>query len=296
MHRAPFEAAAIARYPTKQAWDSASTEIVLTMLERWHLTPIRSIGDGYAASTMIVRQSDGAPAVLKVGFPHWEAEWEAIALDAMGPELAPRVLRSDEWTWAMLLDHVTPGVTLGALSTSHALEIAAELLLRMRAVAVPEGMPTAAATIARFVSNARERHPVLPDRVLEALDELESLVASTSDALLVHGDFNPGNALSNSDSGWLVIDPKPMVGDQAYDPFPMLAQLGEAPRGDNAARDWSRRIERVSSAASLNADRVARWAFGRAGLAWCWFRDDGLARDAHRESEELEALAEVLGR
>ena len=43
--------------------------------------------------------------------------------------------------------------------------------------------------------------------------------------VVVHGDFNPGNLLAASRATFLAIDPKPMVGDPAYDPWSLVAQL-----------------------------------------------------------------------
>jgi hypothetical protein len=45
--------------------------------------------------------------------------------------------------------------------------------------------------------------------------------------VVLHGDFNPANVLSAERAAWLAIDAKPMVGDAAYDPVPMIRQVGD---------------------------------------------------------------------
>lgn len=42
---------------------------------------------------------------------------------------------------------------------------------------------------------------------------------------LAHGDFNPGNILrddSGGAAGWIAIDPKAVIGDLAWDPWPLI--------------------------------------------------------------------------
>jgi streptomycin 6-kinase len=65
----------------------------------------------------------------------------------------------------------------------------------------------------------------------EAFDLVPADLPSASRRVLLHGDFNPGNVLSWGDGRWAVIDPKPMIGDPAYDPWPLV---GFAPRDEAA--------------------------------------------------------------
>lgn len=305
MECAPFESAAIAAYPSKTAWDAASTELVVTMLDRWHLTAVRGMTGGYAASAFEVVQSDGTPAVLKIGFPHTEAIWEAVALEAMGPELAPSVIRQDPWTWAMLLSDVLPGTPVSQLSTDDAISVGASILRRMRATATPVGPPTVDTEVRDFIASALARRGVhaprlaelqakaLVDRAFEVgLELLDRPVAYS----LVHGDLNPTNVLRHGESRWLAIDPKPMIGDPAYDVGPLIGQLdglGSSPHPDAELR---RRSELMAALTDLPTDRIVSWGLVRAALSLCWFIDDEIAAvsehgEADRAVAELRAWA-----
>ena len=71
------------------------------------------------------------------------------------------------------------------------------------------------------------------------------LPRSAGRKVVVHGDLNPGNILAASRAPFLAIDPKPMVGDPAYDPWSLVARL-----------DWPYRLaeaERVVIAASAGS-------------------------------------------
>jgi streptomycin 6-kinase len=268
---APFEQSAIAAYPSRAAWDAAATELVATMLERWRLTALLPFAGGEGGSVLAVRTADGDDAVLKVGYPHLEAVDEAVGLEALGPRLAPRVLRQDAWTWSLLLERVLPGVPLSAaeLSAVDALGVALELHRRLRSVRAT--VRPLSEVMLPFVGIA-ERSPMGddPDLVVEGLDLYRQLLAAPAPDSLLHGDFNPGNVLSSGDGGWRIIDPKPMLGDPAFDLPPMLDQIGDPWRRPDAEAVLTARV----LDAHEDARRVARWAFARAALDVSWYLED----------------------
>jgi streptomycin 6-kinase len=51
---------------------------------------------------------------------------------------------------------------------------------------------------------------------------LRELPPTAGRRVLLHGDFNPGNVLAGRTGTWVAIDPKPMIGDPAYDLWPLL--------------------------------------------------------------------------
>jgi streptomycin 6-kinase len=255
------------------------------MLDRWHLTAGEAFVGGEAAAVLRVTTRDGSNAVLKVGFPHFEATHEAMALAVWASTgLAPGVLRQDPWTWSLLLEEVVPGTSLSHADPHGALDAGARLLGRLHTTAPPPGLPTLAGITERYlenVSTARagyegtlaELHgvdvPTLLDRGMDAAAELAS---SIDESALLHGDFNPGNVLAGPEGRWMAIDPKPMIGDRCFDLFPFAEQLGDV-RGAP---------ERLAAAASLidcDPARAARWAFARCAFTVSWLLTDG-ERDA----------------
>ncbi len=273
------------------------------MLDRWHLRALQPLGEGFAAAAMEVITADGARGVLKVGFPHPEATWEAVALDAMGPSLAPEVLREDPWTWSMLLSEVFPGTSLDLLPVDDALEVASGLILRLRTVDPPPGMPTLVDSVREFVTGANDRRDSqrarLADlgatgRVDAAFDLAAALCERPSDESFVHGDLNPSNVLFDHRRGWLAIDPKPMRGDAAYDAWPFIRQLGQTHASDLSATEVSRRIRIVAGITGIPERRLIEWSTVRAALSLTWYLDDRLARQAEREASMLETVSAVL--
>ena len=314
MAAVPFESAGITAWPSRTAWDAAALEIVGDVIDRWRLEVVLAYDEGIAASVLSVVTPEGTPAVLKVGFPHVESAYEAVALEAYGPELAPRVLRQDAWTWAMLLEPVAPGVPLSRspLSTDDAIAAGCAVHTRIAARPVPPGIPGLAHQQGTFAREARDR--LAGDRgtlqsldglalVERALDELDALLAETPQPAFLHGDFNPGNLLSSGD-GWKVIDPNPLVGDPAFDLWPLITQLGDPLGARDALERGSLRVDHdallhaVEFAAlhtGYEARRLARWALARTGLNVSWYLQDGDHARAALEIEALDAWRRQLG-
>ena len=283
-------------WPSRTDWDGASLGILATALDRWQLTPGETLAGGVSALVVDVTQADGSPAVLKLGFPHEEGVGEALGLEAYGPELAPRVLRQDAWTWALLLERIQPGDSIlhADLALDDAFRAACALHTALTAQPAPAGLPTLSRAMSDYTTGCRSRLPQqraaleslrVADLVDAALAELDTQAADPVPAVLLHGDFNPNNILrSIGPGGWRVIDPKPLVGDPAYDLWPLIAQLGDAPLAE--------RIGLAARFSGLDERRLARWGFARTGLDVSWALEDGLDAEVQATAlREWSALA-----
>ena len=297
METGPFETTAIDAYASKSAWDAAAAELVGTMLRRWNLAPGQPFVGGEAASVLRVTTADGTPAVLKVGYPHVEAIWEAVALEGWGAALAPRVLRQDAWTWSLLLEDVRPGIPLlrYQVPAKDALRSAARLYKVLAAMPAPEGIPRLDDSMRPFLDKAlsrlRQHLPLLGGNgdVLEGgLAMMRELLDSAPGDAFLHGDYNPGNVIS-SNQGWRVIDPKPMYGDAAFDLWPLVSQLGSPWSAEHPERVLLDQLRFTAEIADVDQRRAARWGFARAALNISWFLDDQDGRAALAAMREARA-------
>lgn len=307
MHAAPFEPAGIDAYPRVADWTAEAPGILATMLQRWDLRPGEAFVGGIAASVLAVTRPDGSPAVLKIGLPHVEGIWEAVGLQAFPSGLAPELLDQDAWTWSLLLAAVSPGVPLAraGLDPERAVRIGGELHARLASGAIPQSVPTLAEAMRDYANQARARIPdqaaalgALGVRVLveRALDELEELATTPAPTSLLHGDYNPGNILSSEgDEPWVVIDPKPLVGDPAYDLWPLISQIGEPYNAQDPAARLTSQLVIAAAAAGVDPVRVARWSRARTGLNVSWYLADGEPGQAAVEAGALSAWNSVVG-
>jgi streptomycin 6-kinase len=82
--------------------------------------------------------------------------------------------------------------------------------------------------------------------------------AACREPVLLHGDLNPTNLLAADRAPWLAIDPKPMVGDPAYDGARLVLQPDPCAT-DDPARTARDRLEIVASTMGLDPDALLEW-------------------------------------
>ena len=254
-------------------------------VERWDLVLAEPFETGMAGWTAPGTTAAGADVVLKLSFPHPEARDEAAALEAWRGAGAVEVLGADADDWALLLRRLQPGSTLrdeGLPPAAH-LAVGAAVLRRMATVPVPAGEPfqdlvDVADRLAVIAAGRVERlapaAPIPVDAGLcrHAVDLLRTLPGDATRLGLAHGDPNPGNILRHDDAaaggedasaGWLAIDPKPVHGDLAWDPWPLLTQVGDWTTAVSSADVLADRTRLVAEVAGLDAARVAAWCVAR---------------------------------
>jgi streptomycin 6-kinase len=161
----------------------------------------------------------------------------------------------------LLLERLHEGRDLSAEPLDQARATIGELLRRLN---VPADGPFVrvderARAWAGELAAARRQPPTgVPLRLLEtAAHLLPDLLASTKPVLL-HTDLHYENVLEADRETWLAIDPKPMVGDAAYEVAPVLwNRWPEATGADHLADHLRRRADGVTEAAAMDRERVA---------------------------------------
>jgi streptomycin 6-kinase len=107
----------------------------------------------------------------------------------------------------------------------------------------------------RVAADGRGLDPGLARAGVGALRELP---AGADRAVLLCTDLHAGNVLAAEREPWLAIDPKPFVGDPAYDTVQHMLNCDE-----RLARDPVALARRMAGLLDLQPDRVARWLFAR---------------------------------
>lgn len=95
--------------------------------------------------------------------------------------------------------------------------------------------------------------------VRDGLRLLCELAQSTPDDVLLATDLHSGNVLRAQREPWLVIDPKPFVGDPAYDATQHLLNCAARLRSDPHGT-----IRRFADLLEVDHERVRSWTFARA--------------------------------
>ena len=195
--------------------------------------------------------------------PHMEGEDEAEGLRFWDGDPTVRLLEADEESGAMLLERCEPGTWLRSLPEEEQDVVIADLLRRMwRVPALPHPFRPLTEMIGLWVheSLANEARWPDPGLVRDGLRRFEELSrAPAVDHVLLATDLHAGNVLAAQREPWLVIDPKPFVGDPAYDATQHLLNCEERMRKAPLAT-----IERFADLLEVDDERVRSWLFARA--------------------------------
>lgn len=270
-------------WPTEQEWRATVPQRLRRALDRWQLTPGRPIDGGSVSHVLDVTTADGRPVVLKLSFPHREAEHEAGALRRWDGHGAVRLLDVDpDDPFVLLLERCVPGVRLvdrHDLPAAERLTIAATLLTGLWDRGGPSAPSGPFERVADVTAGWADLVEERVRRFAPGFDEglvrrgaelLRVLPGSGRRSVVVHGDANPGNVLAAERSPWLVIDPKPMTGDPAYDLCPLVVQVDDPFRHGDPAGVLGERLALLADVTGEPTDRIAAWCTARLVEAALW--------------------------
>jgi streptomycin 6-kinase len=212
--------------------------------------------------------------VLKVNFPDAESEHEAEALAFWEGSGAVSLLAHDSARRALLLERCEPGVQLWNIENEEsAYSISADVFRKLWQAA-PTGqhfraLKDEARRWAQELPLRWERHGrPCPRRLLdEAVALSTELAQSQPELVLCHQDAHGGNVLSAGER-WLVIDPKPLVGERAFDLASCLRdRRGTLLCSPHAESIVARRLDQFVGELGVDRARARGWGIVHA-LAW----------------------------
>ena len=279
-----------------ESWVGQLPGIVSECVERWSLKvaePFQLLSYNWVAPAV---GSGGASLVLKVGFPCRELRGEIGALRIYDGRGSARLVDADGDLGALLLERLLPGVTLDSVQDeTDATTIAAGAMRQLwRPAPANHQFPT----IADWGKGFERLHqkfdggtgPFPANLVAEAEETFASLLATSAEPVVLHGDLHHFNILSAEREPWLAIDPKGVVGEPAYEvgafmrnPWPQLLSQPDV------RIIMSRRLDAFSGELGIDRQRLRGWAFAQAVLSAWWSYED------HRKvSEHALACAALL--
>jgi streptomycin 6-kinase len=260
------------REPAVNEWFGRLPQIVAGLASRWSL----SVGEpfqpgGQCSWTAPATDASGTALVLKVafGFPGGDERDEADGLRAWAGDGAVRLhaASQSESGYGLLLERCLPGTPLGRLLPEPEQDAVVAGLLR-RLWAQPRGaypFRPLAQMCAAWADEFEAEYAAAPpaDRIDPGLARagialFRELPDTAASQVLLCTDLHGENILAACREPWLVIDPKPYVGDPAYDVLQHMLNCD-----DRLAADPSGLADRMSGLAGLDAGRVRLWLFAR---------------------------------
>ena len=266
----------------RAAWLEGLPAVLSKLERRWSLTfgaPFTG-EEGSCAWVAPVALANGTSAVLKLGMPHMEGEHELQGLRFWNGDPTVRLLEADDDLGAMLLERCEPGTVLRALPEREQDLVIAGLLRRLwRSPSAPHPFRPLSAMTEYWSDQTLGDVERWPDTglVREGLRLFKELSHTAPVEVLLATDLHAGNVLRSEREPWLAIDPKPFVGDPAYDATQHLFNCDERLRSDPHGT-----IRRIADLLCVDRERVRLWTFARAAAEprddWRHDRSMALAR------------------
>ncbi|MFF0339066.1 aminoglycoside phosphotransferase family protein [Kribbella sp. NPDC004875] len=261
----------------------------------WDLTVDGDPLSGEASLILPVVRRDGAKAMLKLQSVNDESESEALALRTWSRDDVVEVYADDPETSTLLLERLEPRTLDDHPDHVEATRILAELLTHLSAVPAPPGIRRLSDIAAGMIEDAPRLIPRLTDPAEQQL--VRRFVAQVGEVLpesgdrLLHWDLHYLNVMAAERRPWLVIDPKPLAGDPAFDVFPVLwNRWDDLVATGNLAQAIRDRFDLMLEVTGIERDRALAWTAGRILQNVLWFTEDG---DTRME-DELAAVADAL--
>ena len=258
--------AACQHSPGSKEWLIKLPALIRDLRQRWNLTlepPFDNPGVGcsWAAPATL---ANGRRAVLKAGLPHMESAHEIDGLRFWNGNGTVEIIDCDGASGAMLLERCEPGRSLRALPEPEQDVVIGALLRRLWRA--PE--PSHPFRHLSLMTEAWSREAISnQDGWLDAglvragLQLFYELPRNAPCEVLLVTDLHAGNVLQAQREPWLVIDPKPFVGDSAYDATQHLFNCEARLRADPFGT-----IARFADYLEVSGERVRLWMFARAAI------------------------------
>ena len=263
------------------AWLAALPARVEDLSARWGLELGEPFEPGGNCSWVAPgTDRSGREVVLKVAWRHTEALHEAEGLAAVGGEGAVEVYAFEHMapagagtlldgetgdTTAMLLERCRPGDQLRQRPEAEQHLVITGLLRSVWAVDLPVDHPFRPLSVMadEWADAAEARLAADPSRLDAGLARdgfalFRELSRSGPAPALLFTDLHAGNVLSGERRPWLLIDPKPYVGDPHYDVLQHLLNCNES-----LVKDPLALVGEVADLAGLGRARVRQWLFAR---------------------------------
>lgn len=263
-------------------WVNNLEQIVNSVISNWkinELKPFPNISYNFVASGKL---PDEKEIVLKI-FPVYDQEgkYEVEALKVFDGKEAAKLLDSNIDLGAMLLEKITPGISLRQLDmddTSKTL-ISSQVFKKLwKKAPVNNNFPKISdlsITFKKYKEKFGTSGPFPNHLVKKAEQYLNELTSTESDIFFLHGDLHHDNILKSGENNWVVIDPKGVVGDPGYEAGSILENPSpEIFSEENLDEITKNRINIFHKELGLDKERIRKWGFFKAILSALWNIED----------------------
>ncbi len=265
--------------------------------QRWGLKDVQPVSN-LSYNFVAFAKRGNQDVVLKIGVPNPELTSEMAALKLFNGDGACRLLEADEEHGALLLERLKPGTMLSELKndderTHIAVDVmqkiwkpaeileSGSLLRDVEQQAVP--LQNNFIKLSNWFEALKSIRPhfnggpgPFPKKLLEYVEFVLPELFADKNIKLLHGDFHHFNILS-SERGWLVIDPKGVIGPAGYEIGPLMINPWNSTSDRvNFKAQTERRVSILAERLGWEREIILNWAAAHAVLSTWWDIQDGM--------------------
>lgn len=266
-----------------KVWVSNLPALIQYFSNKWQLQDLKPF-DNLTYSFVATAYSSlyKSPAVLKMMVSNEELLNEQNALQHYQGNGCVELLDSEIDKGAILIEAVLPGAPLSTMfpvNDDRATNTAIETMKKLHRIPILEKDVAHFPSINNWLSLLEQfNDPRIPsDSLKRAKEYSKSLLSTQSDLYLLHGDLHHQNILLNNNHEWIVIDPKGIVGEFAFEvgaflrnPFINLLEQ------TNAHEIINNRLHLFANGLQMNYERLLDWGYVQSVLTACWAIEDNL--------------------
>jgi streptomycin 6-kinase len=253
--------------------------------QRWGLSDVHAVPN-LSFHFVAFAKRDGQDVILKMGSPNSELTSEMTALKLFNGNGACRLLEHDEERGLLLLERLKPGKMLSELEDDgERTNIAADVILNMASNRsdIPAPLLKKFIQLSYWFDGLKKIRPhfnggtgPFPQNLLERVESFLPELFADQNTGLMHGDFHHFNILS-SERGWLIIDPKGVIGPLGYEIGPLMINPGNriSDRGSFKVQA-ERRVSILSERLGWEREKIIRWSLAHAVLSAWWSIEDSM--------------------
>ncbi|CAI1573768.1 Aminoglycoside/hydroxyurea antibiotic resistance kinase [Serratia grimesii] len=264
-------------------------QALIPYMQRWQLQPDGQAFETHSSLLMPVRYQ-GAPAMLKIAREQEEKFGGLLMCWWQGEGAAQVLAWHDD---GILLERAQGTRSLAQMvrdgDDQQATAILCQVVARLhvpRSKPLPDLIP-----LHQWFNSLWPAAQAHGGMLRLSANVAAELLTSPREQSVLHGDIHHDNVLDFGERGWLVIDPKRLYGERAFDYANIFCNPNYGVATDPDI--FSRRVEQVCQLGGFERQRLLQWILAWAGLSAAWFMEDGEAADI--DFRVAEQAARALG-
>jgi streptomycin 6-kinase len=266
--------------------------------QRWGLADVQAVPNLSFNFVAFAKRAD-EDVILKMAVPNPELTSEMTALKLFNGKGACQLLEHDEERGLLLLERLKPGKMLSELEDDdERTHIAADVILNIqrRGGVPPPELQGKFIKLSDWFNGLKKIRPhfnggtgPFPEKILERVESFLPELFAEKDVKLMHGDFHHFNILS-SERGWLIIDPKGVIGPVGYEVGPFMINPWDSDSisdGNSFKVQAERRVSIFSDKLGWERQKIIHWSMAHAVLSAWWSIEDGMEDEYSLQCAEI---------